>query len=137
FASPRTLLTNDPDEVRRFYDECGGKVVFKSMSGPIMLNGEVADLDKLPKGVPLVRPLTREDLSHVDDVRHNPCEFQELVPKARELRVTVFDDKVFTCAIDSQSSTLTKFDWRNFSETEGAAMSAAEVDPEFEAACVA
>ena len=32
-AVPRTLVTNDPDEARRFYDQCGGEAIFKSLSG--------------------------------------------------------------------------------------------------------
>ncbi|MBP2334898.1 glutathione synthase/RimK-type ligase-like ATP-grasp enzyme [Saccharothrix coeruleofusca] len=114
-TSPKTIITNDPEDVRRFYDECSGKMVFKSMTGPFLLPGEVED-EYIPEtfvpGMPLVRPFTDEDMEHVDSVRQSACMFQELVEKKHELRVTVFEDQIFTCRIESQENELTRHDWR-------------------------
>jgi len=37
FRTPRTLISNDPDAVRRFYDECGGQIVYKTLSHPHLI----------------------------------------------------------------------------------------------------
>jgi glutathione synthase/RimK-type ligase-like ATP-grasp enzyme len=38
--------------------------------------------------------------------------FQELIPKALELRVTIVGNQVFSAAVDSQKSDVSQFDWR-------------------------
>jgi hypothetical protein len=114
-TSPKTIITNDPEDVRKFYDECSGKMVFKSMTGPFLLPGEVEEeytSETFVPGMPLVRPFTDEDMAHVDSVRHCACMFQELVEKKHELRVTIFEDQIFTCKIESQKNDLTRHDWR-------------------------
>lgn len=112
--SPDTLITNDPDDVRAFYDECSRRMVFKSMTGPFLLPGEVEVFtpETFIPGMPLVRPFTDEDMEKVDSVRQSACMFQELVEKQHELRVTIFEDQIFTCRIDSQLNDLTRYDWR-------------------------
>lgn len=41
-----------------------------------------------------------------------PMMFQEAVPKACELRLTIVGDRVFAASIDSQSLQRSKIDWR-------------------------
>ncbi|MCG8395012.1 MAG: hypothetical protein MI745_18215, partial [Pseudomonadales bacterium] len=52
------------------------------------------------------------DLEHLESLQYGPCTFQENVPKAFELRVTIIGDKVFAASIDSQQSAKTVTDWR-------------------------
>ncbi|WP_131735415.1 MvdC/MvdD family ATP grasp protein [Actinomadura roseirufa] len=114
-VSPKTIITNDPEAVRKFYDECSKRMVFKSMTGPFLLPGEVEEeytAETFVPGLPLVRPFTDEDMEHVDSVRYSACMFQEFVEKKHELRVTIFEDQIFTCQIDSQKNDLTRYDWR-------------------------
>lgn len=113
-TSPRTIVTNDPDDVREFYEECSGRMVFKSMTGPFLLPGEVEEFtpETFIPGMPLVRPFTEDDMEKVDSVRESACMFQELVEKKHELRVTIFEDQIFTCRIDSQKNDITRYDWR-------------------------
>lgn len=114
-VSPKTLITNDPEDVRKFYDETSQRMVFKSMTGPFLLPGEVEEpytAETFVPGLPLVRPFTDEDMKNVDSVRQSACMFQELVEKKHELRVTVFEDRIFTCRINSQKNELTRYDWR-------------------------
>ncbi|MEE6268181.1 hypothetical protein V2E29_21400 [Streptomyces diastatochromogenes] len=112
-TSPNTIITNDPEDVRKFYDECSQKMVFKSMTGSILRAEQVkyASGTTIP-GMPFVRPFTDEDMQQVDSVRQSACMFQELVEKKHELRVTIFEDQIFTCQIDSQENDLTRDDWR-------------------------
>ena len=50
----------------------------------------------------------------LDTVRMVPCQFQELVPKCLELRVTVIGEELFTCEIHSQAHERTVLDWRHY-----------------------
>ncbi len=38
FEVPETLITNDPTEVRAFYENCHGQIVYKIMSDPSLVN---------------------------------------------------------------------------------------------------
>ncbi|MFF2660636.1 MvdC/MvdD family ATP grasp protein [Kitasatospora sp. NPDC058032] len=113
-TAPNTIITNNPEDVRGFYDRCSEKMVFKSMTGVLLPPDdiEVSTPSEVLPGIPLVRPFTGGDMDQVDSVRQSACMFQELVEKKHELRVTVFEDQVFTCQIDSQKNDLTRYDWR-------------------------
>ncbi|MFE3410871.1 MvdC/MvdD family ATP grasp protein [Streptomyces mirabilis] len=114
-TSPKTIITNDPEDVRKFYEETSQRMVFKSMTGPFLLPGEVEDEytpETFVPGLPLVRPFTEEDMKQVDSVRQSACMFQELVEKKHELRVTIFEDQIFTLQIESQKKDITRYDWR-------------------------
>lgn len=113
FRTPATLVSNDPQAVLDFYDEHNGDIIFKTMSGPFLQNSDWMPLapGERPVGMYTVR-LGPENLEHIDDVLTVPCLFQEYVPKAVELRITVFDDQVFTCVLHSQDNPDTATDWR-------------------------
>ncbi|MEU5974915.1 MvdC/MvdD family ATP grasp protein [Streptomyces sp. NPDC047315] len=136
-TSPRTVVTNDPEDVRAFYEECSRRMVFKSMTGPFLLPGEVANHapDTFVPGMPLVRPFTDEDMAKVESVRQSACMFQELVEKKHELRVTVFEDQIFTCRIESQQNELTRYDWRRQDSQPRATVG--ELPPSVADACLA
>ncbi|MGK5552461.1 MvdC/MvdD family ATP grasp protein [Actinomadura kijaniata] len=103
---PRTLLTNDPDEVARLLDRGEHRLVHKSLSG-----GVIHYPGASPSGLftTVVGAETRE---HVERVRHTVCQFQEYVEKAYEVRLTVIGDTYFPVTIDSQSDDRTRVDWR-------------------------
>lgn len=89
---PRTLMTNDPDEALRFVDALGYRnVVYKSFS---------STQDEWRE----TRLLRSEETTHLDLVRHAPVIFQEYVPAAYDLRVTVVGEQVFPAAIHSQDT---------------------------------
>ena len=57
-------------------------------------------------------PITPEHLGMLEGLKYCPMVFQEMVPKALELRVTIVGERVFAAAVDSQVSEATRFDWR-------------------------
>src|SRR5689334_1307457 len=59
FRVPRTLVTTVPEEARRFYEECRGRVIYKSISYHRSI----------------VRRLTPVDLERLDQVRCCPTQF--------------------------------------------------------------
>jgi glutathione synthase/RimK-type ligase-like ATP-grasp enzyme len=91
-AIPRTLMTNDPDDVAMFVDALGYRnVVYKTFS---------STQDEWRE----TRVLRAEEIPLLHMVRHAPVIFQEYVPAAFDLRVTVIRDDVFAAAIHSQES---------------------------------
>lgn len=101
---PETLVTNDPGEFRRFRRE-HGKVVSKSIAGSQGLPASKRILTNV------VRP---RDVAEAESVQHAPVCFQEYVPKASELRVTVIGRRVHAVRIHSQATARTRDDWRRY-----------------------
>ncbi|MFF0312043.1 MvdC/MvdD family ATP grasp protein [Streptosporangium sp. NPDC004379] len=118
FEVPRTLITTDPEAVRAFHAECGGRTIFKSMAGPSALVSVETDAEAVTGPPPsLEMPTTllgEAELAALEAVRLAPCLFQEYVDKDRELRVTVIGDEVFAAEIHSQERPETAVDVRRF-----------------------
>ena len=103
--TPRTLTTNNPQAVREFMLECEGGAIVKMLSSFAIYEGGRENV----VFTNLVKP---EDLENLEELRFCPMTFQELIPKALELRTTIVGKFVFTAAIDSQSSEKARYDWR-------------------------
>jgi glutathione synthase/RimK-type ligase-like ATP-grasp enzyme len=103
--TPRTLITNYPAAVREFARTCEGGLVTK------MLSSFAIHEDDAEKVV-FTNPVTPEDLNDLEGLRLCPMTFQEQVPKALELRVTIAGERVLAASIDSQASARATHDWR-------------------------
>jgi len=102
---PRTLITNDPEAVRRFAPECKQGMIMKTLSSfAIYEQGE--------QKVVFTNAVQTKDLEHLADLRYCPATFQEQIPKALELRTTIVGDRLFTASIDSQRCKKSSIDWR-------------------------
>lgn len=88
---PLTLITNNPEEVRRFREEAGGKIIYKAFLASAMAWRET-------------RLLRDEDLSQIEAVRLAPVIFQRYIEAVRDLRVTVVGRKIFAAAAETQSA---------------------------------
>jgi MvdD family ATP-grasp ribosomal peptide maturase len=102
---PRTLTTNSPDAVRAFAKTCPAGMIGKMLSSFAIVE------DGQEKAV-YTNVVTEKDLEDLDGLSLCPMTFQELVPKAVELRTTVVGDRVFTAQVDSQAEERSKVDWR-------------------------
>jgi MvdC family ATP-grasp ribosomal peptide maturase len=104
---PRTLSSNDPEEVRGFFDELAREG-----------RGMVAKL-LTPFSVGMGRPaqfvytseVREADLAALESLRHCPMLFQERIEKARELRIAYVDGRCFAGAVDARG-TSGEADWR-------------------------
>jgi MvdD family ATP-grasp ribosomal peptide maturase len=103
--TPRTLTTNDPAAVRAFAEECEGRLVTKMLSSFAVYEGG-------RELVVFTNPLKPEDLADLSGLSLCPVTFQEMLPKALELRVTVVGHRVMSASIDSQTSARAAHDWR-------------------------
>ena len=102
---PRTLVTNDPAAARQFFAETNGETVAKLLR-PLTVSMEAADAFVYTSRV------REEDLAGADALRHSPMVFQELIPKAYELRVAYVAGKVFAGAIRATGTSRGHTDWR-------------------------
>jgi len=104
---PRTLITNDPKAVHEFADACGNGLIVKMVDGSgIRLETEFGTEPVY------TRRISSEEIHNLDDLRFCPMIFQEFVPKALELRITVVGTQTFVAAVDSTVSRSGAEDWR-------------------------
>lgn len=103
-STPRTLLTNDPEKVRSFYDAENGNIIAK------MLTPLTTSMDGSSAFVRTSR-VGREDLAALESLRLSPMCFQAEVPKKHELRVIYVGGRFFAGGIDA-SGTRGSVDWR-------------------------
>ncbi|HKA21078.1 MAG TPA: glutathione synthase [Blastocatellia bacterium] len=83
---PPTLVTSDPDEARRFYDESNGDVIFKSLSGIRSI----------------VRRVREDDLVRLSLLEHGPAQFQKFIP-GENVRVHTVGDEAFATLVHSEA----------------------------------
>jgi len=115
FKLPRTMVTNVPAEAERFYHQCRGQVVIKSLSGTQL----VYDKGQLAAAFGLyTTKVPAASIRDIESVRLCPVFLQEYVPKQLEIRTTVVGRRVFSAAIDSQSHPLAVDDWKRADYTE-------------------
>lgn len=105
FRTPEYLVTNDPDKARSFIDAHPAGVIIKGLWKPMILTEERA-------GMIYTHLVTPEDLEQLDSVRYGPTFFQALVPKSRDIRVTVIGDEIFPAGIDSMLVKEARIDFR-------------------------
>lgn len=103
---PSTLITNDPGAVIDFYEQCQGQMIYKTLSGGMIVSesGDVVSI--------YTSRVTTDDLKERLRVQHTACLFQEYVPKKLELRITIVGDHLFPAEIYSQHSERAAVDWR-------------------------
>jgi glutathione synthase/RimK-type ligase-like ATP-grasp enzyme len=115
FKVPKTLVTTFPEDAARFYAECRGQVIYKSVSDQRSI----------------VSRLSSADLERLDRVRHCPTQFQEYIPGV-EIRVHNVGSELFATEILTDAT-----DYRyHLKDGNVRTMRPAELPPEVAAACV-
>jgi MvdD-like protein with pre-ATP grasp domain len=104
-GTPDSLYSNDPQKIRAFIKHHGGQIVYKPLR-PACWHDEETSY------VPFTSLLTADQL--VDDalLKTSPGIYQELLPKAYELRVTMMGRRAFGAKVLSQETEAGKLDWR-------------------------
>jgi MvdC family ATP-grasp ribosomal peptide maturase len=108
---PRTLVTNDPVAARQFFAETDGETVAKLLR-PISVSMDAVDAFVYTNRV------REEDLAGAETLRHCPMVFQELIPKACELRVAWVAGQIFAGAVDASGTSRGQTDWRRVAAEE-------------------
>jgi RimK-like ATP-grasp domain len=86
-AIPSTLVTNDPEEARRFYEEHQGDLIYKSISGVRSI----------------VNRMDEEHLDRLPLLRDGPAQFQERID-GDDVRVHTVGDEVIATRIRSAAT---------------------------------
>ena len=84
--TPPTLVTNDPDAAHRFFEDCRGEVIYKSLSGIRSI----------------VRRLQPEQLSRLSLLRYGPAQFQAFIP-GENVRVHTVGDDLFATRVHTEA----------------------------------
>ena len=108
---PRTLVTNDPAAARQFFAETEGQTVAK------LLRPVAVSMDAVESFVYTNR-VREEDLADAEGLRHSPMVFQELIPKACELRVAWVAGQALAGALDASGTSRGQTDWRRVTPEE-------------------
>lgn len=109
---PETLITNKPDEAKRFAARHPGGIIYKSLSDGILYTREGPWQEPFVQGEIYSSRLDSLSDDQLLYVRTCPCLLQEYIEKTYEVRVTVVHDEVFSVAIHSQESVTSQIDWR-------------------------
>jgi len=102
---PKTCITNKAEDVRRFYQSCPNGVITKMQTA-------FAVYEEGLENVVYTNLIEEEMLDDLEGLELCPMTFQEAIPKALELRITIVGDTIFSAAIDSQKTEQSKLDWR-------------------------
>lgn len=102
---PRTLVTNNPQEVREFFQAVEGKMIAKLLT-PLSTSMEGSSFFLYTSVV------KAEDLLEAEALRYSPMIFQEQIPKLRELRVVFVEGNLFVGVLDASRYSATTMDWR-------------------------
>ena len=106
FLVPETIVTNNPNRVRKFLKKHNDRIVFKAIYHEFLNYGNSAF--NIPTTL-----ITERHLANLGLVRKMPALFQKFIEKEYELRVTIVEDKIFAVRINSQVNPLTVVDWRH------------------------
>jgi hypothetical protein len=95
---PETIMTNDADAVRQFVQQLNCDCVYKTLRSPRWQMVET-------------RLLQGGDLERLDVLRHAPVIVQRYIPRRRDIRAMVIEDKIF-CASATVRREEAEVDWR-------------------------
>ncbi|MCL5055992.1 MAG: RimK domain-containing protein ATP-grasp [Firmicutes bacterium] len=84
---PKTLVTNDPEAIKEFYENHKGEVIYKSISSVRSI----------------VRKMKEEDFERLDTLRYSPVQVQECIDGI-DIRVHVVGQEIFASEICAQES---------------------------------
>lgn len=106
FNVPRTLFTTDPVSALLFCESVNWLVVAKTLGAPLVeVEGDLYNT--------YARALDRSKKDQLQYLKNCPTILQELVVKKREVRATVFGDRVFSIEISVKGGAT---DWREVDE---------------------
>lgn len=104
---PETLITNNYDDVKNFFNECGGLMLYKPIA-----NGHLSSQFSRTQLMVYSKKIEGKDIAKLQLVANCPGMFQRYIEKLYEVRVTVVGNKVFSAKVDSQRFSEKKADWR-------------------------
>lgn len=102
---PPTLVTNDPDQFKSFYEHCHGRIIYKLLGFPLYHDNVDQPVSMYTSLVP------PEMLDQAHRVKATAHLFQEYVEKQCDLRIIIIGNQVFAVEIHPLSEE-TRLDFR-------------------------
>ena len=88
FVVPNTIITNDPEEVRKFFFDQQGQIISKVLHHH--------DVNSRRNTFSIYsRKVTLKDLDLLGKLEPSPCIFQQMIARKKEIRVTIIGHDVF------------------------------------------
>lgn len=104
---PETVVTNDLDLVKRFYEKQEGNICFKLQKGSIIKkDGDYYGI--------YTNKVNEEHMKNIELIQKHPALFQEYREKTYEIRIITIGKKSIGIAIHSQKSERSKIDYRRY-----------------------
>jgi len=106
---PEFIVSNNKEEITKFFNK-HDSIIAKPLHGEIIKKRNNDD------EILYANIISKEtiDIANEKEIMSTPILFQEYIKKELELRVTIVDKKIFSCAIHSQSSHISSIDWRRY-----------------------
>lgn len=99
FQIPETLVTQDQEELRRFFGDSDGRVIVKPM-GVGYVERSKGEGDSLI----YTNRVSAENLNTLEDLSLCPTLFQRCISKQADVRITVVDDEVHAISLSAKDS---------------------------------
>jgi len=102
FKLPDTLISNNPDEIRTFYNANQKKIICKPIYHGLYI-------EQSAKYAINTSRITQNDIENACLLSKSPTLFQKEIEKGTDIRVTIVGDDIFPVEIHTESKSL---DWR-------------------------
>lgn len=107
FTIPHSLISNDPGQLRKFYEENNRKVIYKPIFHGLFVS-------KSERAAVYTHRVQNEALVNDVQLRACPTFLQQEIPKGSDIRATFIGSDVFSVEIYSEKSK--PLDWRRMKE---------------------
>ena len=104
-AYPETLIGNNPDEIRAFFNQQNGRVVAKPLRLGYFDYGHV-------QTAAYTTAVSAVDLANDEALNAAPVIYQRHLEKRWDIRVTIVGESIYAAAIHSQEAVSARVDWR-------------------------
>ncbi|WP_235922235.1 hypothetical protein [Lentzea tibetensis] len=101
---PRTVITNVPEDSDSHHEYLGPSVIYKTLASASVTDGHLMSLV-------YTTDVSRADMADCR-VALTAHQFQERVPKVRDVRATVVGSQIFATEIIADASSRGRLDWR-------------------------
>lgn len=89
FSIPETLVTQDEEAAKAFFDRHEGEIVCKPLG-----RAYIERTEGHPDSLIYTNRVTEKDMNAIDNVRSCPTFFQQSIDKESDIRITVVDDAI-------------------------------------------
>jgi glutathione synthase/RimK-type ligase-like ATP-grasp enzyme len=101
---PRTLMSNSPRAIKKFFDHNPSRTICKGFNPHTWQQGDTGGV-----AVTETFELTREQLPVDEILTYAPAIYQEMVVKQFDVRTVIMGNRIYSCALHNSKKSL---DWR-------------------------